>query len=251
MNLSRLSSAILLVSLLATAACGDFRAPTDLRYPQVLAVRLFSPELRPGESTGLDVLCSDAAGTPLVLAPKEVALAPDPSGQPIVLPPEVSPPIVQQKGKWSMRAPDQQQMDLIATSLGLPPEAPLLVSLRITVEIGGEIRRADKVVAVLRAAGAAPAPNPQLGALLLDDAPVGEEGLTVQVGSEHVLTLASQAGSGPLALSWYAPVEDLKHFRSPTAILKPTEPAEGVLLVVGRNDRGGVDWKWAKLVVRP
>jgi hypothetical protein len=51
-------------------------------------------------------------------------------------------------------------------------------------------------------------------------------------------------------VSWYATVGEIDLYRhSPTELVAPGDPTDGLLIVVGRSDDGGVTWASAPIVV--
>lgn len=241
--------ALALVLALVLAGCSDFRSPADLRYPQILAVRLEPPHLRAGERARLDVLTSEADGALAERPPGEVSFAPDPAGRPPPLPPEAAGLIERDGEAVFARAPDETSLEAIAAALGLAPGAALLVPLRITVELGGEPRRADKIATVLRSADVAPIPSPVVHELRLDGVPVDPDAGAVTGVGAHELAVLADGAAGPVAHSWYSAVGRVERYRSDVARLVVTEPGAGAVLVVVRNEHGGVAWRAVTVTV--
>ncbi len=237
-----------LLLILLAAGCADFRDPGDLKYAQVLAVRLTPAQLRAGQRARLEVLATDNAGMPFEANPKEVAFAPDHTGKPLPLPPEANAFIEREGEMWYVRAPDEAQLDVIAAALGLMPGAALRVPLRLTVAVDAVDKRADKVVTVLRSPDVQPAGNPTIKEITLDGEPVDKQA-QVTVG-EHRLAVTADEASGTSPYAWYTGLGELKHYRMTGATLTIKEPATGVILIVVRNDRGGVGWRWFQAEAR-
>jgi hypothetical protein len=244
-----------LLVVVASAACDDFRSPADLKYPQVLAVRLTPPQLLPGQRARVDVLVTDTAGVPSVVRPASVDFAPDPiSGKALSLPQEASGFLEHDGDDFFARAPDETTLDQIATATGLAADAALKVPLRVTVDIEGEARRADKLVIVLRpASGVAPTPNPMIEEIQVDGQPVSADAsappVDVAVVAEHQLAVRASEGGGALTYAWFTAVGEMKHYRAAASTLTvvPEKAGDGAALVVVRNDRGGVAWQWFAL----
>jgi hypothetical protein len=243
------------VVALAGAGCDDFRSPADLKYPQVLAVRLTPPQLEPGERARVDVLVTDGAGVPSVIRPATVDFAPDPiSGKALSLPAEAMGFLERDGDDFYARAPDEATLDQIATAFGLAADAALKVPLRVTVDIEGETRRADKLVIVLRpSSGVAPTPNPTIEDLQVDGQPVSDDAaappVDVTVVAEHQLAVSADGGGGVLSYAWFSAVGEMKHYRASASTLTvaPEKAGDGAALIVVRNDRGGVAWRWFAL----
>lgn len=234
----------------ATIGCTDFRSPADLKHPQVLGVRLEPPQLRPGERARLDGLLTDAEGIVTVAPPVAVALSADPGGR--SAPPEAAMFIERADNDFWMRAPDEATVAAVLAALGLPADAPLRLPVRATFVVGGEERRADKIVTVLPTMGpTAPTPNPVVADLLVAGFAVGSGAAVIDVGVTSPLeALTLPDHPAPLSYAWYAGLGDLEGFRQPAARITAIAPGEGTLLVVVRDDRGGIAWKQAPLVAR-
>jgi hypothetical protein len=236
--------------LLSLLACEESRSPGDLRHPQILAVRLEPPELRAGGRARLDLLASDAEGVPAVMAPALAELAPDPTGTLPPLPAEAAAAFGITTGAEGafVDAPDEAAIDALASRLGLAAGAPLRASLRVTVMVAGELRRADKFLTVLRAAGTEPVANPAIHRLAVDGLAWDLAPREVARGAHQLSATADEAG--PLSFSWYSAVGQLKGYRSRAATLAADRPDEGAVVLVVRTERGGVAWRSSRLVVR-
>ena len=243
-------ASVAMALLLATVGCGDFRSPAELRHAQILAVRLSSPELRAGEQASVEGLASDETGALLMLQPTEATLAPDALGRPIMLPPTFPSPFVREGDRWHVLAPDQAQLDALAAMFGSPPEAPLSVPLRFTFQLGARGLRVEKNVLLLRSAGATPVGNPAVSQILVAGTPAADTGTVIAVGQDVPIEVRSEANDRPLTYAWYSSVGEVTHYRSATAVVQAEEPRQGPLLVVVRNDRGGVGWKAVQLEAR-
>lgn len=242
--------------------CDTYRLPSDLKFPQILAVRLADPQLLPEQRTAIDVLVTNDLGVPSLVKPGAVEFSPDPAtGKPFSLPPQASAFIEHEGDDFFAHAPDEATVNAFATALGLAPTAALKVSLRVTVSIGAETRRADKLVVVLRpGSGVVPTPNPTIKDITVDGQPVSADPAappvdvlieTVKTETmpskiiEHTFVVSADATAGPLTYAWFTAYGDVKHYRATTAIVtgKPTMGGDGAALIVVRNERGGVAWR--------
>jgi hypothetical protein len=76
----------------------------------------------------------------------------------------------------------------------------------------------------------------------MEEAPVA-----VTATGPHALTGTAE-GEGVLSYSWYTAFGELKKYREPTATFENAMPGEtGAVVLVVRNDRGGVAWKFGAL----
>jgi hypothetical protein len=225
--------------LLTVVGCADFRDPGDLHYARTLAVRADPPRVAPGERARIDLLVTGSDGIPLVRAPDTVAPATDLPGRPAP-PPQAAQLITQENGSWYVSAPSAEVLASLRQALGLPPDsdAPIPFPLSVAVTLDGQLRPSEKVVWL---GGAAL--NPTITTMAVDGLPMGESPLLISAANPHALTAAAE-GEGTLGYSWYTAFGALKKYREATATLEEVLPGEGgaVVLVV-RNDRGGVAWR--------
>jgi hypothetical protein len=76
---------------------------------------------------------------------------------------------------------------------------------------------------------------------------MGEVPLAVNAATPHALT-GSAAGEGVLSYSWYTAFGELKKYREPTATLEKAVAGQtGAVVLVVRDDRGGVTWRFGAL----
>jgi hypothetical protein len=231
-----------LVAWLA-AGCGDFRDPGDLRYPRILAVRAEPPRMPSGERARIDLLVTGAVGVPAERNPDAVAPAAALPGRPAP-PPEAAQLITQEDGSWYVTAPSDEVLARLRQAFGVAPDgdAPIPFPLSVSATIDGQARASEKVVWL-----GGSATNPTIAALTIDGRPLDEEPLLVAAASEHALSGAAE-GEGTLSFAWYAAVGELKKYREPTATWKGGTPGEtGAVVLVVRNDRGGVSWRVGSL----
>jgi hypothetical protein len=192
-------------SLLLLQGCAE-SDEARLDHAQILAVRSEPAHVAPGERARIDILAGDDAGTVFETAPDSVTAIGARGPLPVEHTPE----------GWFVTATE--------------PDA---VTLVVTLTIDGIERPASKSLVV-----AERAENPAV-AMTIAGAPAME--MTAQVGTTTELEVAAE-GTEPFTYAWYSSVGDLTYFRSATARLEAVEPAEGTLLVVVRDDVGGVSW---------
>jgi len=60
------------------------------------------------------------------------------------------------------------------------------------------------------------------------------------VGTKPALSVVVE---GDLKYAWYSSVGDLEKYRQPTAFLDAAEAADGHIVIVVRDDAGGVSWQ--------
>ena len=237
---------LLSLMILAALGCSDFRDPGDLHYARTLAVRADPPRVAPGERARIELLVTGNDGIPVVRAPDVVTPAPAQPGQPSP-PPEAAQLIPQDNGAWYVTAPPAEVLVRLRQALGLPPEseAPIPFPLSLSVTIDGQVRPSEKVVWLGGAAA-----NPAITAMAVDGQPMGESPLAISAALPHVLT-GSAAGEGVLSYSWYTAFGELKKYREPTATLEKALAGEsGAVVLVVRDDCGGVTWRFGALLAQ-
>lgn len=227
----------------ALAACADFRKPSDLRHAQILAVRSSRPRVPPGERATIDLLVTGDDGVPRETAPDRLEVAPDPRDPGRPIPPAVAALVGREAGGWTVTVPSEAELAIARGALGLPPDALIVLPLQATIALGVETRIAQKAI-VLGAAAA----NPIILRLLADGAPIPPEGLRVPIGGERRLGVEA-TGAGTLSYAWYGGAGDLDAYRTVAPRLSAPKPGSGALLVVVRDDRGGVAWLGTTLTI--
>jgi hypothetical protein len=226
--------------------CGTFRDPGDLRYARTLAVRAEPPRVSPGQRARIELLVTDNAGVPSVRAPDGVTVSPPLPGRPAA-PAEASQLITQDNGAWYVSAPSAEVLVQLRQALGLPADsdAPIPFPISVSVTLDGQQRPSEKVVW-----GGGAALNPTITAMAVDGRPMEDSPVPVSAAGEHTLT-ATATGEGTLSYSWYTAFGELKKYREPTATFEKAVPGEsGAVVLVVRNDLGGVTWRFGSLLAQ-
>jgi hypothetical protein len=191
-----------------------------LDHAQILAVRADPPTIPPGGRARIDVLAGDTAGAVYVADPDVVTIG-DGSGSAG----SASVAVTHEPDGWYVTAPELAG----ATGSAVVVELPLFVVLTVD----GDPLPATKDVAI-----GAPATNPTVESIDVDGATT--TALTAAVGTKPTLT-ATTVETG-LTYAWYTSVGTLSLALQPTATLDATTAATGLVLVVVRDDAGGVGW---------
>jgi hypothetical protein len=230
--------------LALAAGCGSFRDPGDLHYSRTLAVRADPPSIAQGQRARIDLLVTGNDGTPALRAPDQVVPAPGMAGRPAA-PPEAAQLVVQENGAWYVNSPSAEVLAHLRQALGLPADstAPIAFTLSVSATIDGQLRPAEKVVWLGSAAS-----NPIITAMTIDGRPMQEESpVSITAAGEHTLSGMAQ-GAGTLSYSWYTGFGELEKYREPVATLKKALPGEaGAVVLIVRDDKGGVTWKLGAL----
>jgi hypothetical protein len=237
-------AALVLSALALTAtACGDFRDPGDLRYPRLLAVRAEPPRVPAGARARIDLLVTNGVGVPGERGPDAMTPAAALPGRPAP-PPEAAQLITQEDGAWYVAAPSEEVLARLRQAFGVPPDsgAPIPFPVTVTATLDGQPRSGEKVVWLGGSAA-----NPTVTGMTVDGRPMEDSVVSLAAAGAHALTATAQ-GEGMLSFSWYSGFGELEKYREPTATLKGALPGEsGAVVLVVRDDRGGVCWKLGSL----
>lgn len=227
----------LLATLGALGACDAATTPRwDLVHDRIVAVRATPPGLAAGERATVDVLITSESAGPAEVAPMFVAVAPATPG-PLVG------AVTAGGGGWQVEAPAAEALDAARDALGLAAGAPVPLGLVVTVTIGDQVFVATKTVWLGQAAA-----NPTIPELRVDGTAAGDGTMEVAAGDGEVELAIDAAEDDDIA--WFTSIGDLEDALDPVAHLIVEEPAEGEVVVVRRDARGGVAWRVAALAVR-
>ncbi len=219
--------------LLGLVGCADVAQPFDLDHARVMAVRIDPPAIAAGETAIIDALFTDSTITPRVAAPMALDVA---------LPPEAAAfadHLVRTADGWQLTAPDAATLATARAQAGLAAEAPLIVPLALTIATADGPLAAIKTVAL-----GASAANPSAPAILLDGA-AGP--LTLHPATEARLAVA--APDDDHDYRWFSSVGDLVGYTRADARIAPLEVGAGWIVVVARDQAGGVAWTVAPAAV--
>ena len=222
-----------------TAACtDDLDPPWQLDHDRIIAVRATPPSILPGQHSELDALIAHQD------APTSVAF-PDSA---VVASPASLADLVTRSGDaanatgaaWIVSAPDASRLAAARTELGLPPDAP--VPLVVHVTFAGATLPATKTLWLGVAAD-----NPQLGAMTIDGANIDDARTEIAIATKTDVPLSISADDTD-DVTWLTSCGTLHDFDLPAAYLRvepddPDDPADGELVVVRRDARGGVAWQ--------
>jgi hypothetical protein len=229
--------------------CSDFRTPPDLRYARVLAVRAEPPAITAGQRARIELLVSADDGTVAVRPPDRAALAGPQAGRPAA-PAAAMALIVQEGDAWFVNAPSDADLAIGRAALGLPADAPLPLMIEVHAALAGLDRVAEKVVLL-----GAPGANPAITAITVNGVPLGEGGEAVVPATGDVLLAGTALGpatpGGTISFAWFTSFGKVEKYLQPVATLKEQKAGDkGTLLLIARDDHGGVTWRIASLRVQ-
>jgi hypothetical protein len=211
--------------LLLVTACREQDSMALLDHPQILAVRAEPPAVPAGGQARIDVLVGDTAGAVFVTAPEIMTTA-------------IEAPLAQRDEEgWFVVAPGETELAAARAQAGLEEGAPVPVAIAVNVTVDGMALGASKTLR-LGAEGS----NPVVESI---DAPA-----TAAPAAESPIRVTVDGGAGELSYAWYTSIGDLDRYRSAEAAwIAPEVAGDGELLVVIRDEQGGVCWQTMAVVV--
>lgn len=226
-----------LLVVIALGGCIDvIDARWTLDHDHVIAARATPPRVREGEGTNVDALVAHAGRAPTVENPMTAELS---------NPPQQLARSLRQTadGAWRLDVPNAETLAPAHAALGLPEDAPIPVDILLTFpnqsihRAGVESFKVKKTVWI-----GEPSLNPTVPAILVDGAAITDE-VVVPLDRDVYLEIA---GAEPgLRVNWLTNVGDLFQDDNPRAFVHvlPAQARMGELVVVVRDDVGGVAWR--------
>ena len=215
-----------LLAVLLLAGCFDEIDPKwTLDHDHVIAARATPPRVRAGESTNMDALVAHAGRAPTVENPMTAELDNPPQ--------EMARSLSQTTdGIWHLAAP-----------ASLPDDAaPIAVDVVLTFPNHSQDRASLDPFKVKKTVWVGePSENPAAPAITVDGAAISDE---VVVPIDRDVYLETPAPDG-LRVSWLTNVGTLFQDDEPRAYVHvaPDDAKEGQLVVVIRDNAGGVAWR--------
>jgi hypothetical protein len=228
-----------LVAALLAGCAGDVAQPYELDHARVLAVRVEPAALAPGETGTVTVLFTDSRAEPRVASPEGLTLR---LAEPFARP-EWQALLQPTSRGWQVRAPDASNLRAIRASLALADDVPLVVPLTIDVATQDGTLRAQKLLAV-----GTTATNPAAPALR--DAS-GNPLTQLEISAGVEVGLSTEATPG-LEVRWFSSLGELRRYTQAESSIKAAADergAAGSLMVVVRDQAGGVSWNLVPLQV--
>ncbi|MEZ4398467.1 MAG: hypothetical protein R3B06_00505 [Kofleriaceae bacterium] len=226
--MNRLTTSVVVAAALAAGACTDLSQRWELDHARVLAVRLSSPGLAPGEAATVDALVSDATGTPALATPTLVAEVGASGAVAVAAAP----------GGWTVTAGDAAAIAAARTAAGLTADQPLDVTLGAQFVIDGVDLVATKRVRLGEAIANPPTPTIAVdGQVVTDAATISGVGTTT-------LTLGGVTLDDTLAVDWLTSTGALTNSETASATLElvAADPRTGHVVVLVKSDAGGAAW---------
>jgi hypothetical protein len=209
----------------------------QLDHDHVIAARATPPRIREGDNTSLDALVAHARGPVTVEAPMTAEVAARSAG------PDFSRYLVREaSGAWRLHAPDAEMLASARPAMGLPADAPVPVDVILTFPHGGTDRASLDAYRVKKTVWLGePSTNPELPAVTIDGAAAADE-VVVPVGRDVYVSVAAPDGT---RVNWLTNVGTLFQDDVATAYVHvtPEDRHEGQLVVVMRDNDGGVAWR--------
>ena len=200
-----------------------------LDHDHVIAARATPPRVRDGESTTLDALIAREGQSPVVVNPMGAELVNDaPNGLTRTLTQTID-------GQWNL---DVTQLTRFGSSDPVPVDVMLTFANQSPRRASLESFKVKKTVWV-----GEPAQNPIAPPILVGGVEVAPDGeVVVPLDRDVYVGVADAAG---LRVNWLTNVGTLFQDDNPRAFVhvKPEDARSGELVLVVRDDTGGVDWR--------
>lgn len=202
--------------LLVLAACADETTPPwQLDQDRILGVRATPPGIAPGETARLVALLAHADGPVTEEQPLGASAA--------FAPADLYTAVHYNIDHWEVNAPDESKLAEARAELGLPADAP--IPLEITLELPGPLYATKTVY---------------LGTSRVNPEPPSVHPDTSSIRIDHDLQLTSVSTGD---VRWFTSCGELIDHDQAIATLRVEDPCDGELVVVVRDDAGGVTWR--------
>jgi hypothetical protein len=140
---------------------------------------------------------------------------------------------------WEVACPDARGLAALRAELEIAADQPIPVPLAIEVDVDGERLTATKYV-YLGSQGE----NPQLAGITMAGAVEQDGVMLISTGDQIAIAADRAAGEGELSYAWFTSVGDIDLYLSEEATLSAEGPTDGQVVLVVRDDSGGVTWAW-------
>jgi hypothetical protein len=207
--------------LLLSSCADETPPPWQLDQDRIVAVRAEPPGLAPGQTARLQALLAMAGGPLRVVEPRGASAPTAPAGLFVAVHFNLD--------HWEINAPDEERLAEARAELGLTASAP--VPLDVIMQFAGPLY-AEKTVWL----GAAH-DNPELPRVTFGGRAASDLALSAP-GEIELLIEASERRH----VRWLTSCGELVGHDQPSATLRVPSACDGELVVVVRDDRGGVVW---------
>ncbi len=224
------------------SACEDVAEPPDLDHDRIIAVRATPPRAAPGGLMTIDGLVTDEAATVRVAQPVLAAVV-LPSQAPAELVAMTRDIVVRSGDSWTIAVPGAETLAIARTAVGLGVDDPIPLRVSVVFEIAGRRHAAEKLV-LLGEEGE----NPVALRIVADSAPVDD---VLAISMPSTVALRSENTGEVTRFAWLTSIGALEKYFEPEARLVVDEPGPGQLVVVVRDDRGGVAWHMTAVTTGP
>ena len=225
----------LAVVALLVGCNADLDEPWDLAHDRIIAVRAEPPRILPGEQSRLEVLLG-YEGMPTQQRAPDLAM--------VVSPESLANTVAPDSGQWIVTAPSEEQLVAAREELKLPAGAPVPLVIGIAVTWPYPVMSPDprgfgatKTV-WLGESGA----NPELVGMQVNGS---EPATELVVPKEEKVPLFVEADDTKDIVNWLTSCGEMHDFDLHQAymVVTPESPQEGELVLVLRDERGGVTWR--------
>jgi len=216
----------LAVGLVLFAGCtDDTDPPWQLDHDRIIAVRATPPRVAPGERAVIDGLVG-AKGAPVAEGPADALTVTSPAA--------LAGALTRDGARWIVTAPGEADLAAARAGLGLAAGAPVPLALEASY---GSLR-ATKTVWL-----GASAANPAMVDIDIDHA--GMPTAPIAITALRDVPMAIALDDVRYDITWLSSCGTMHDFDLPSAYLRieADDPRSGQLVLVVRDDGGGVNWR--------
>ena len=215
----------------AAAACDENGSPSELDRARVLAIQISPPHLSPEETASVRVLVGTSDGRVSEEEAGGVKVVGAPPGSP------ASGMVGRGADGWAISCPGPDELAQLRADMELGPEDPIPIALAVDVEVEGTVLSATKYVYL-----GSDGDNPQVAGISIGGGTEEDGTVLLRVGDAIPIAAEGAAGDTELSYAWFTAVGDIDLYLSEEATLTLEAAGEGPLVLIVRDERGGVSW---------
>jgi hypothetical protein len=223
--------------LVALVGCNaDLDEQWELSHDRIIAVRADPPRIPAGGQATIEMLVGFESA-PVQQRPPDVASVVAPEGMTNVVAPG-------EAGTWTITAPSDAELAVVRAQLGMPEGTPVPLQIGVAAAWPTPVMSPDNqhFGAMKTVWLGETAANPELQGVLVNGV---EPGLELVVPKQTKVPLYVEADDNKGIVNWLTSCGAMHDFDLHSAYLTvdPEDSQEGQLVLVVRDDRGGVTWQ--------
>lgn len=224
-----------LLALVLVGCATEIDEPWQLEHDRIIAVRATPPRIAPGATATIELLVG-YKNAPVAQRPPDLVT--------VVAPQSMSAAVKPEAGLWTVTAPDDAQLTTARTQLGLPAGSSVPLQIGIAAAWPEPVMSPDNqhFAATKTVWLGDSGDNPPLVGVTINGV---EPGLELVVPKQTKVPLYVEADDETYIVNWLSSCGVMHDFDLHAAYLTvdPEDKQEGELVLVVRDDRGGVSWR--------